>query len=612
MKNKEISKYIQNYSTDPTLVDRLIVSSFIKYNSLEVIHNEFIKDYVIYETDSEFIEVDSFISIVKQEMKEFDFEFLIELFEHVISPGDKVITGAIYTPKKIRQYIIEQSLKSKTDRQLFRLADIACGCGSFLYEATIYLRKLTKKSFLEIYSQNIFGLDIQNYSVIRSKILLTLLAIKNGEDLVNFNFNLYVGDALDFNWSDNIKNFTGFQIIVGNPPYVCSRNISEETKQHLKKWKVCETGHPDLYIPFFQIGIENLDHGGFLGYITMNTFFKSINGRALRKYFQELQYRFKIIDFGNKQIFTSKSTYTCVCFIEKINENFVQYFKNQSENIDRDYLFTKLKYDELDAKKGWNLEVANTLNKIEKTGKPFGEIYKTRNGIATLKNNIYIFDPVDEDEDYFHLQNGSLYQIEKKICVDIVNSNKFTQIDNVNEVRKKIIFPYEFINGKAKLINEVFFKDNYPRAYEYLNAKREILSKRDKGNGKYENWFAFGRNQSLEKIKNKLFFPHITPHIPNFVLDTDENLLFHNGLAVIAEDEDELLFLKKIMSSRLFWYYITNSSKPYGSGYFSLSRNYIKNFGIYNFSDEQKQYIISENDSIKLDQILFDLYEVVM
>lgn len=611
MKSKEISKFIQNYSTNPKLVDRLIVSSFIKFNSIEVIHNEFIKEYIINENDSEeFLEVNNFITIVKQEMKLLDFEFLIELFEYVVSPDDKVITGAIYTPKKIRQYIIEQSLKNKIGDSRLRLADIACGCGSFLYEATIYLRKSTQRKFSEIYTENIFGLDIQDYSVTRTKILLTFLAIKNGEDIVNFNFNLHVGDALDFNWYSNVENFNGFQIIVGNPPYVCSRNISEETKQHLKKWKVCATGHPDLYIPFFQIAIENLDQNGYLGFITMNTFFKSINGRALRNYFQELKYRFKIIDFGNKQIFKSKSTYTCICLIEKTNENFIQYFKNQTDNIDRDYSFSKLNYDELDSKKGWNLEVADILNKIEKTGKPFGEIYKTRNGIATLKNNIYIFDPVNEDENYFYLQNGNLYQIEKQICVDIVNSNKFTQIDNVNEVRKKIIFPYEFINEKAKLINEAFFRTNYPRAYEYLNAKREILSKRDKGNGKYENWFAFGRKQSLDKIKNKLFFPHITPHIPNFVLDTDENLLFHNGLAVVAEDENELLFLKKIMSSKLFWYYITNSSKPYGSGYFSLSRNYIKNFGIYNFSDKQKEYIITEKDFNKLDNFISNLYNV--
>lgn len=57
---------------------------------------------------------------------------------------------------------------------------------------------------------------------------------------------------------------------------------------------------------FFQIGIENLKSNGILGYITMNTFFKSLNGRLLRKYFQEKKLEFDIIDFGSSQIFASK------------------------------------------------------------------------------------------------------------------------------------------------------------------------------------------------------------------------------------------------------------------------------------------------------------------
>lgn len=92
-------------------------------------------------------------------------------------------------------------------------------------------------------------------------------------------------------------------------------------------------------------------------------------------------------------------------------------------------------------------------------------------------------------------------------------------------------------------------------------------------------------------MRNKLFFPHITPPTLNFVINTDENLLFRNGLAVVVDQEEELLFLQKLMASDVFWLYIKNSSRPYGSGYYSLSKNYIKNFGVYHFSEEQKNYI---------------------
>jgi len=111
-------------------------------------------------------------------------------------------------------------------------------------------------------------------------------------------------------------------------------------------------------------------------------------------------------------------------------------------------------------------------------------------------------------------------------------------------------------------------------------------------------------------MRNKLFFPHITPDIPNFVINTDEELLFHNGLAVVTENERELYFLQKLMSSKLFWFYIKNSSKPYGSDYYSLSKNYIKNFGIYNFSEEQKEYIINEDNKEILDAFFEEKYNI--
>lgn len=609
--NKEINKYLKDRnSTDPQLVDKLIVSSYLKINDIQVIQNAFIRSLIISDEHEEVDSLQQFIKIINTEGFIFDFEVLIELFEFVISPDDKVITGAIYTPKNIRSFIIEEVFQNINFTDQSRVADIACGCGSFLYDLAIYIQGITGISYSQIFSANLFGLDIQQYSISRTKILLSLLAIQHGEDLIDFKFNLFVGDALNFKWSDVITNFEGFQSIVGNPPYVCSRNIPPATKQYLKNWEVCSTGHPDLYIPFFQIALENLIENGIVGYITMNSFFKSLNGRALRSYFQQKKYGFKIIDFGNKQIFKSKATYTCLCFIEKHSNEYLQYFKCQDKTLTNNIKYSKLYYDTFDSVKGWNLEIAEVINKIEKTGTSFGDLYKTRNGIATLKNNIYIFEPIREDEKFYYLQNGSVYPIEKEICVDIINPNKFTKIDKIDDITEKVIFPYQYKGDKVNLIEEDFFKDNYPQAYHYLSVKRHILAGRDKGKATYEKWFAFGRNQSLEKMRNKLFFPHITPHTPNFVINTDENLLFRNGLAVVVEQEEELLFLQKLMASDIFWLYIKNSSRPYGSGYYSLSKNYIKNFGVYDFSEDQKEYIVREKNSKKVNKYISQLYDI--
>lgn len=457
-----------------------------------------------------------------------------------------------------------------------------------------------------------FGLDIQKYSTLRSKLVLILFSLSKGEDNVNINFNLFTGNALNFDWAEHIIDFNGFKAVIGNPPYVCSRNIDEDSKLLLKNWSVCSTGHPDLYIPFFEIGLSILHNKGRLGYITMNTFFKSVNGRALREYFKNRKQQITILDFGSEQVFSSKSTYTCLCFISNAKQDYIEFLKLNPQKLQTDQTITlnRILYSKLDSFNGWNLQNTDVINKIESIGTPLGEKFRTRNGIATLKNNIYIFSPISEDEDYYYLNNDTVYAIEKGICTDIINPNKLKKAGITEKIKQKIILPYKRTMTNVEIIDEKSFRINFPMAYKYLKSKKTILATRDKGNGNYEKWYAFGRNQSLEKMKNKLFFPHITSNIPNYLINNDENLLFYNGLALVAQNQKDLEFMKKIMSSRIFWFYVTQTSKPYGSGYYSLSRTYIKNFGFYDFNEDEIDLIIKEDNQEWLNQFIESKYEI--
>jgi len=604
-------KYLSQYSTTPKDVDRLIISAFLEINKLKPKKNNLLKAYSINsENKEEHSFLLEFVSIVFSDTKVFGFEELIELFEFVISPEDRIINGAIYTPQNIRTFIVSEAFKKiKSIDDSIKISDIAMGCGGFLFNASIELKKKTGKTYSKIFRNHIFGLDIQEYSVNRTKLLLSLLALQSGEDIEEFQFNLFQGDSLDFDWTTAITDFNGFSIILGNPPYVCARNLDKETKEKLKNWEVCQSGNSDLYIPFFQIAIENLAENGTLGFITMNSFFKSLNGRALRDYFQRNELAISIIDFGSEQVFKSKNTYTCICFIENKEQQFISYTESATKKLAGKLTFKKIKYNILDSKKGWNLKDNKTISKIESTGIPFGELYQTRHGIATLKNDIYIFRPIDEDENFFYLQNGSLYKIEKGICKDIVNSNKLSREVSLNNLKEKVIFPYDQ-QEKPKLLDENLMKESFPEAYKYLQNKRKILGERDKGKGNYEKWFAFGRTQSLEKIKNKMFFPKYSDRTPNFIINSDDDLLFYNGLAVVGSSETEMEIIKKIMESSIFWYYIKTTSKPYSSDYYSLNGNYIKHFGVCELTDKEKKFLIEETDQNILNEFFEDKYEL--
>ena len=112
------------------------------------------------------------------------------------------------------------------------------------------------------------------------------------------------------------------------------------------------------------------------------------------------------------------------------------------------------------------------------------------------------------------------------------------------------------------MIEEKVLKKKYPNAYKYLLSNKDQLDKRDKGKGNYENWYAYGRTQSLEKFDVKLFFPKMTNSYLNCIIEVDENLLYYNGQAIIGNSVNDLIIIKKLMESTVFWYYIKKLVNP--------------------------------------------------
>ncbi len=618
--NPKVLRFLKHYSYDTKDINCLLVTAFLRANGIREVNNQFINNFIITEKGA-LEQVLTFINLF--EKTTFDIEDLIELFEFVISPKDKEVNGSVFTPEYIRKSIVKTVIEKQNQEVIFNLkfGDIACGCGGFFKTIVEYHRDNTDKSFYEIYKYNIYGLDIQEYSIVRTKILLSLFAIINGEDISEFHFNLYCGNALNFNWNDvpeiNLNN--GFDVIIGNPPYVGASKIDEETKELLVNWTVSQTGKSDLYIPFFEIGMENLNKNGILGYITVNTFYKSLNGRALRNYFSNNNFDLYIIDFGGEQLFKKRSTYTCICFIGKNKNSSVKYINTSSNRIQKikEASYIKIPYENLDDFNGWHLiedKKQEIISKIENCGTPLGQKFEIRNGFATLKNSIYIFKPIDEDDKFYYLLKDNIrHKIEKGICRNVIKPNTLKSEIELKEKIEKLIFPYA-INGverNLRVLNEKDLKLCYPYAYKYLLSNIKILALRDKGSKKYEQWYSFGRNQALTLTGYKLLFPYITDK-PCFVFTENLDLLFYNGYAILSESKEELLILQKILMSRVFWYYIENTSKPYSGKYFSVAKNYIKNFGVCSLSIREKEYLLKLTKQEEIDLFLIHKYNITL
>lgn len=573
---RKVAMWLSKQTPEINQVNAVIVAAFILSNNLKLRESSWLAKVT---AQSEDTLVQRLFVYARENNVNFDIETLISLFEFVISPSDRIVNGSIYTPKYIRRAIVERCFNAIDLLPDIRIADISCGCGGFLVDVAQEMHCRTGKPYKEIFRENVFGIDIQGYSIERAKILLSLVALQE-EDEEDFEFNLWAGDTLGFEFS-SIGG--GFDIIVGNPPYVCSKNLSQETRELMSFLDVCKTGNPDLYIPFMKIAADNLRYGGVMGYITVNSFFKSLNGRALRQYYQEQRKVIDILDFRGKQIFPGRNTYTCLFFLQNIDSDSITYACNEEDTFNLSKKRTRIAYRELDAKVGWNLNNPQLALSRESVEHNIGRYCPSRHGIATLSNKTYIFKPISTDAHFYSFRkDGVLYKVERGICKDIVNSNKLNSDVAFESIVEKVIFPYRrTATGTVQIIPENEFQYHYPSAYAYLRSQRAKLEKRDNGHTeKYPAWYAFGRTQSLVLPRYKLFFPKIANRPPRCILIDNPDLLLYNGMAFVNDNVEILHNIQEIIESADFWEYVTLNGKPYSSGYYALNGNNIKSYRV--------------------------------
>lgn len=600
---KGIVDIVSRYKGDDIALNRLVVTAFVLGKGLDV-SGGLLADYV---EDS----VNDDILALKRECS---FEDVISIFELAVSKENKTVLGAVYTPGYIREYIVRDVI-SRCVKPLptCLCADISCGCGAFLYTLLEVIHARTCMSYRSII-KNLFGVDIDPVSVTRAKILLALVALSHGEVVHESDFNMLSADSLtyDFKTLSLVSENGGFDIIVGNPPYVSSKYIGSETKANLRRWETARVGKADLYIPFLEIGLSNLNDDGLLGYITMNSFFKSVNARAMREYLYRRRTGLRIVDFGQQRVFDGVQAYTCLVFASKASSDYVQYVKADIVEMRemRILVYSGIPYSSLDNHCGWNLcssDVFENIRRIEGTGEALGKRYVIKNGIATLANDVFIFKPMRSDETYYYfLRDGMAYRIEKGICRDIVKSNVLRSESDIQRFMEKVIMPYD---DGCKVLSEQLLKERFPCAYSYLCSCRDILDRRDKGKGGYGAWYAFGRNQALADKGKKLLFPCIADK-PYFVYSAQEDLMFYSGYAIYCDSEEELLFLKRVLESDVMDYYIRYTSKPFSSGFFAYTKNYVRNFGLYPFSEEEKRRIMDFGSKDEVNRFVCACYRV--
>ena len=425
---------------------------------------------------------------------------------------------------------------------------------------------------------------------------------------------------------DENGDFTGFDIIIGNPPYLRIQGIRDVNPQFadelVEKYQSA-TGSFDLYVTFVERGLQIIKQQGIVNYIMPVKWTNAAFGKGLRSVISEKKAAHQIINFGAYQVFNA-STYTALqWFIPNSNELlYYELDKNLTTNQELDLYLksfnnrkaSKIKANKLN-KEAWVLTTGCTteiLEKLESNSRCIGDIFeKIFQGIATGKDDVYFLYDCTE-------KNGLVYgyskQLGYQVCIEqglvkpLLKGEDVHRYDHISTDRF-VIFPYKLENGKAILYTEKEIGNLFPKGYDYLKECEEILRTREKGRFNIDGeWFQYSRKQGILFAEfEKLVAPDISMG-GNFAYD--EKGLFYETTTVYGyvkrkEIKEGYKFWLALFNSRLFWWYLKNTGTILANGFFRFKPDYIKPFPVPDFQQTSKGEKIVE----RLTDFLLYLYD---
>ena len=142
---------------------------------------------------------------------------------------------------------------------------------------------------------------------------------KEKEEILN---NIIYRNAFEWRFEfpevlDDEGNFIGFDVIIGNPPYIQLQKMGalSDSLQKVSYETFARTG--DIYSLFYELGANILKQKGLLTYITSNKWMRAAYGESLRKFFAEKTNPLILIDFGGTQIFDTATVDTNILMLSK-------------------------------------------------------------------------------------------------------------------------------------------------------------------------------------------------------------------------------------------------------------------------------------------------------
>jgi type I restriction-modification system DNA methylase subunit len=325
------SKLFDHHTSDELEIDDFVLSSMIN----ELYEN---KEHSVYDFSA--IDADILGSIYEQYLG-----FILQKHKRkatvIESYAQRKKMGIYYTPTQITNLMVKSTigeiLNGSEEHASLRVLDPACGSGSFLLSALdLLLAREGLTSFDEkiaLLKRSIYGVDLDPKAVEIAQFNLLLRILERRKILPVMDDNVRLGNSLieerkvDPNpliWKEVFRNVLaegGFDVVVGNPPYVnaieLSKTVGEKVKDYWKDTFVTAKGTYDIYILFFERALQLCREGGYVSFITPNKYLSSPYGVALREHILKNHTLVKVIDLSRIKVFDDPSVYPIITIIKK-------------------------------------------------------------------------------------------------------------------------------------------------------------------------------------------------------------------------------------------------------------------------------------------------------
>ena len=411
-------------------------------------------------------------------------------------------------------------------------------------------------------------------------------------------------DFFDPEWMFGFQQ--GFDIVIGNPPYVRQEAIKDD-KPRFKPHYATYNGTADLYVYFYERSFQLLKPGGCLSFITSNKWFRAKYGADLRQYIATHTTLLQVIDFGDEAVFDALA-YPTIVLATKLAEpvaadqaaNDVWALNWDSKNpahqvIDFPDVFAAERFavpqNELKPG-GWQLEPSTKrrlLERLRKAGQPLGDYCSNRMyiGLKTGLNEAFVVTG-GQRESLIKRDSKSKNMIQPFVRGKDIKRWRANHEDRYLiriESSENVMHPWTGMEAKKA---ETKFAATYPGIHEWFNTddrRQKLIDRTDHGTYFWElrscaYWDEFG--------KEKISFPDIAIK-PEFAWDTQGYLVDMTAFVVTGVDS----WILAVLNSTVCYWFYDQISPQIQNGYFRFKAQYCKQIPIPSASIEQQETVRS-------------------